>query len=100
MESNAEEAADSIKSAEQADIPERDAKEAVNQNTAEKTIISDSNLVDDITKDVKQADNSKLENVFHTKRKIVKYTHDGEWVNGCLQIMILPKMLNKQTTVS
>ena len=37
----------------------------------------------DTTKDVKQADNSKLENVFHTKRKIVKYTHDGEWVDYC-----------------
>ena len=85
-ESNAEEAADSIETAEQADIPERDAEEAenaINRSTAEKTIISDSNLVDDITKDVKQADNSKSENVFHTKRKIVKYTNDGEWVDYC-----------------
>ena len=81
--SNAEKAADGNKSAEQADIPERDAEEAVNRSTAEKTIISDSNLVDDITKDVKQADNSKSEIVFHTKRKIVKYTHDGEWVDYC-----------------
>ena len=44
-----------------------EAENAINRSTAEKTIISDSNLVDDITKDVKQADNSKLENVFHTK---------------------------------
>ena len=91
-ESNAEEAADGIKSAEQADISERDAKEAVNRNTAEKTIISDSNLVDDITKDVKQADNSKSENVFHTK--IVEYTNDGKWVDYCPSPVTKPSIRN------
>ena len=48
----------------------------------------------DTTKDVKQADNSKLENVFHTKRKIVKYTHDGEWVDYCPSPITKPSNRN------
>ena len=94
-ESNAEEAADGIESAEQADIPVRDAEEAesaINRSTAEKTIISDSNLVDDITKDVKQADNSKSENVFH--RKLVEYTNDGKWVDYCPSPVTKPSIRN------
>merc|ERR1711873_70412 len=50
---------------------------------SERTLFSHMSTNHDTTKDVKQADNSKLENVFHTKRKIVKYTHDGEWVDYC-----------------
>ena len=70
------------------------AENAINRSSSEKTIISDSNLVDDTTKDVKQADNSKLENVFHTKRKIVKYTHDGEWVDYCPSPITKPSNRN------
>ena len=89
------EAADGNESAEQADIPVRDADEAenaINRSTAEKTIISDSNLVDDFTKDVKQADNSKSENVFHTK--IVEYTNDGKWVDYCPSPVTKPSIRN------
>ena len=59
------------------------AENAINRSSSEKTIISDSNLVDDTTKDVKQADNSKLENVFHTKY-IHSEIYTWLWMGGLL----------------
>merc|ERR1712235_217015 len=59
-----------------------------------RTLFSHMSTNHDTTKDVKQADNSKLENIFHTKRKIVKHTHDGEWVDYCPSPITKPSNRN------